>query len=103
MTDPTEITEATEATEATEPERPTVMGLLADRWGMTEGQLYTSIIALVVALLLTVTGLPTAHQRSDTDSLSGGGAVPVAPPPTTAAPAPTAAPTPTSQPAPEVP
>lgn len=59
--------------------RPTVMGLLAERCGMTEGQLYTAVIALAVALLLTVTGLPAAHQRSGTDSLSGGGTVPVAP------------------------
>lgn len=67
-------------------EAPTVMGLLAERARMTEGQLYTAVIALAVALLLTVTGLPTAHQRSATDSLSGPGAAPTAPTAPTTAP-----------------
>jgi hypothetical protein len=80
---------------AAEDDRPTIGGLLADRWGMTEGQLYTAVLALAVALLLTVTGLPTAHQRSGSDSLSGPGGVPLAPVPTGPAStttAPTAAP-----------
>lgn len=67
------------------PEQPTIMGLLAERVRMTEGQLYTVVIALVVALLLTVTGLPTAHTRSD-DDFSGSG-VPALTPTSTTAPA----------------
>lgn len=59
------------ATRPDEPGGPTVMGLLAGRAGMTEGQLYSAVIAVVVAILLTVTGVPTAHQRPEQDGLSG--------------------------------
>ena len=54
----------------------TLMGSLARRVRMTEGQLYTAIIAVAFALLLSLTGLPGAHQRPEDDLLSGGG-VPV--------------------------
>ncbi|HEY1831642.1 MAG TPA: hypothetical protein VGG38_15515 [Acidimicrobiales bacterium] len=43
-----------------------LMGVLAARIRMTEGQLYTVLIALLLALLLTLTGLPNAHKSSGT-------------------------------------
>jgi hypothetical protein len=33
-----------------------IMGLLASRMRMTEGQLYTAVLALLLALVLTLTG-----------------------------------------------
>lgn len=36
----------------------------AARVRMTEGQLYTAALAVIVALLLTFTGLPNAHRRA---------------------------------------
>lgn len=44
---------------------------IARRIGMTEGQLYTTILAAMLVALLSLTGLPDAHQRSGGDSLSG--------------------------------
>lgn len=41
---------------------PTVMGLIAKRVRMTEGQLYTIVILAALVLLLTLTGLPNAHE-----------------------------------------
>ncbi|HEY9556565.1 MAG TPA: hypothetical protein VIR58_07515 [Acidimicrobiales bacterium] len=66
---------------------PTIMELLSERVGMTEGQLYTAVIAIAVAVLLTVTGVPNARQRSDTDGFSGSGSVPTLPATTTPPPA----------------
>jgi hypothetical protein len=63
----------------------TVMGLLAKRVRMTEGQLYTAVLAVAIALLLTLTGLPNA--RHTTVGLPGAGPVPtLATTPTTVAP-----------------
>lgn len=45
---------------------PPIMGVLADRLRMTEGQLYTAILALLVAATLTLTGLPSAHRPDPT-------------------------------------
>ena len=42
----------------------TVAGLIATRVHMTEGQLYTAILAIVAAVLLTLTGLPNAHRTT---------------------------------------
>lgn len=42
----------------------TVAGLIAARVHMTEGQLYTAVLAVIVAVLLTLTGLPTAHEAA---------------------------------------
>ena len=50
-----------------------LVGLLAARLRLTEGQFYTVVIAIILSLLLTMTGLPGAHKTSD----SG-----VVPPPT---------------------
>ena len=47
------------------------MGAVARRLGMTEGQLYTTILAALLLALLSLTGLPNAHQRSGDDGLSG--------------------------------
>ncbi|HVX16522.1 MAG TPA: hypothetical protein VHA73_00690 [Acidimicrobiales bacterium] len=41
---------------------PPVMAILAKRLRMTEGQLYTAIVVLLLAAILTTTGLPTAHK-----------------------------------------
>ncbi|HEY2811959.1 MAG TPA: hypothetical protein VGJ03_00705 [Acidimicrobiales bacterium] len=38
------------------------MGLIAKRVRMTEGQLYTIVILAALVLLLTLTGLPNAHE-----------------------------------------
>ena len=60
------------------------MEQLAHRARMTEGQLYTTILTVLVVLLLSLTGLPTAeHARSFTTDGIG-------------------APTPATIPAPEV-
>jgi hypothetical protein len=40
----------------------TVLGALARRLRMTEGQLYTVVIALLFAATLLLTGLPGAHR-----------------------------------------
>ncbi|HLT15551.1 MAG TPA: hypothetical protein VK007_02520 [Acidimicrobiales bacterium] len=42
-----------------------VMAVLARRLGMTEGQLYTTVIAALVVAVLTLTGLPGAHDLED--------------------------------------
>lgn len=56
------------------------MAMLAGRVGMTEGQLYTAVIAVLVVVVLTLTGLPAAHDLADST-----GAAPVpAPPPSLA-------------------
>jgi hypothetical protein len=39
-----------------------MMGRAAARVRMTEGQLYTAVLAVLVALLLSLTGLPTAER-----------------------------------------
>lgn len=70
-------------TDTTVEEDPTIMGLIAGRLRMTEGQLYTAVIAVAIALLLTLTGLPTAHERVDTDGF-GGDSVPTLPSPSEA-------------------
>ena len=59
----------------------TVMGVLAARMRMTEGQLYTALIAVIMAVLLALTGLPNAHQRthSTTSGVRSPSAGPVAP------------------------
>jgi hypothetical protein len=41
---------------------PTILGLVSERMRMTEGQLYTVAISALVVLLLTLTGLPSAHK-----------------------------------------
>lgn len=40
-----------------------VMAAIARRAAMTEGQLYTAVIAVLAVLLLTLTGLPNAASR----------------------------------------
>lgn len=40
-----------------------VMAPLAHRATMTEGQLYTAVIAVLAVILLTLTGLPDAAER----------------------------------------
>lgn len=42
----------------------TVMGPLASRARMTEGQLYTTVIAVLAVLLLTLTGLPGSGREA---------------------------------------
>lgn len=39
-----------------------MMARLAGRLRMTEGQLYTTVIIILSALLLSLTGLPTAER-----------------------------------------
>jgi hypothetical protein len=46
-------------------EPATVMGLLAGRVGMTEGQLYTVLLVALGVLLLSVLGLPGAGEPPD--------------------------------------
>lgn len=53
------------------PDQPALMGLLAERLRMTEGQLYTAVLGIALVVLLSLTGLPHAHQRGNDDSLSG--------------------------------
>lgn len=43
---------------------PNVMASIARRAAMTEGQLYTAVIAVLATLLLTLTGLPNAAERA---------------------------------------
>jgi hypothetical protein len=52
-------------------DRQPVMARIAARLRMTEGQLYTAVLAAVVVILLSLTGLPNARQRSNADGLSG--------------------------------
>lgn len=40
-----------------------VVNVLARRMRMTEGQLYSAVIAVFIAALLALTGLPTAHKN----------------------------------------
>lgn len=47
-------------------ESPRVFRLIATKAGMTEGQLSTAIIAILVAVLLTLTGLPDAARPRPT-------------------------------------
>jgi hypothetical protein len=47
------------------------MSGIARRVGMPDGQLYTTILAAMLVALLSLTGLPNAHQRSGADSMSG--------------------------------
>jgi hypothetical protein len=54
--------------------KPSVAGILAERVGMTEGQLYTTVIVIAIALLLAITTIPSAHKLQDSTS------VPPAPP-----------------------
>lgn len=53
------------------PLSPTIVGLLAERLRMTEGQLYTVVLAALAVLLMTLTGLPNAHQNGNGITLSG--------------------------------
>lgn len=39
-----------------------VVEILASRAGMSEGQLYTAVIALAIAALLALTTIPSAHK-----------------------------------------
>jgi hypothetical protein len=41
------------------------MAIIAGRVRMTEGQLYTAVIALTIALLLALTTIPSAHKLED--------------------------------------
>ena len=41
---------------------PPIMAILAHRLRMTEGQLYTAVLVVLLAVILTLTGLPSAHQ-----------------------------------------
>ena len=41
---------------------PTIIGLVAAKWRMTEGQVYTVVLAALAVVLLTLTGLPNAHK-----------------------------------------
>ena len=54
-----------------------MMGRLAGRLRMTEGQLDTAILAVLFVLLLSLTGLPTAERAPSTGT--GAGDVPVLP------------------------
>jgi hypothetical protein len=47
------------------------LAALSRRLHMTEGQLYTTVLAALLVALLSLTGLPNAHQRRGGDSLSG--------------------------------
>jgi hypothetical protein len=47
-----------------------LMAILARRARMTEGQLYTAVLVVVLVALLSLTGLPNAHRRSHDDNLS---------------------------------
>jgi hypothetical protein len=61
-------------------ERPAFLERVAARARMTEGQLYTAVLALAIALLIGLTALPQAHQRVDVgDGLSGNLSSEVAP------------------------
>ncbi|HEX3705757.1 MAG TPA: hypothetical protein VHV76_03925 [Mycobacteriales bacterium] len=44
---------------------PSVVAIIAERIRMTEGQLYTAVIALAVALLLALTTIPSAHKLAN--------------------------------------
>ena len=57
----------------------TVSGALANRLKMTEGQLYTVVIALLFVAALLLTGLPGAHRLDDNGGI-------VEPPPAEVAP-----------------
>lgn len=53
-------------------QRPALVERVATRARMTEGQLYTAVLVIFVALLLGLTALPQAHQRVDVgDGLNG--------------------------------
>lgn len=41
-----------------------LVGIFAARLRMSEGQFYTAVIAVILSLLLTMTGLPGAHKTS---------------------------------------
>lgn len=43
-------------------EPPTLMGILAERVRMTEGQLYTAVLAVLLVVWLTLAGVPHAHK-----------------------------------------
>lgn len=58
----------------------TVPGAIANRLRMTEGQLYTAVLALLFVAALLLTGLPGAHK------LDTGGDGIVVPPPAEVAP-----------------
>ena len=53
-----------------------IMAMLARRAGMTEGQLYTVDLTALLVAVLTLTGLPGAHDITDPT-----GAGSLAPPP----------------------
>lgn len=75
-------------TDPTRSDDVVLMAALATRLRMTEGQVYTAIVGVLVVLLLTVTGLPRAHDLVPAASSSSAPA-----PPAPAAPAPAATPT----------
>jgi hypothetical protein len=62
----------TSASGASLGEEPTVMGLLARRVDMTEGQLYTTIIVVLAVALLTLTGMPGAGRADDATPFPSG-------------------------------
>lgn len=66
------------ATDPTRGDDVVLMAALATRLRMTEGQVYTAIVGALVVLLLTVTGLPRAHDLVPT---AGSSSVPAPPPP----------------------
>ena len=59
------------SSDVSQDDRPPLMAQLAGRVRMTEGQLYTAVLGVVVVVLLSLTGLPQAHQRNGDDTLSG--------------------------------
>jgi len=52
---------------AVDDDRSTAMGRMAERLRMTEGQLYTAVLLVLSALLLSLTGLPTAERTPAAD------------------------------------
>ena len=75
---------------------PPVMAILAKRLRMTEGQLYTAIVVLLLAAILTTTGLPTAHKPNSNTITDTPVTAPAATAPAATAPAATAPATTTS-------
>ncbi|MDQ2648397.1 MAG: hypothetical protein M3Z03_02450 [Actinomycetota bacterium] len=47
----------------------TVLGAVANRVRMTEGQLYTVVLALLFVAALLLTGLPGAHKTESNDGI----------------------------------
>ena len=79
MTDRPDDRSKGRAAETDDGEPPTVMGMLAARVRMTEGQLYTAILAVLLTFALMITGLPHAHKLPPDNAGLGGGTTQVAP------------------------